>query len=355
MNRKILFFNKYFIFFYAILNLIIYWFLLYLSDNIVWRIVSLLVVVMLFYSPIITYKNKNYFLAIVGYLWMGFVIYFLMFILIVCSIKIFLNEFYPKDIIVLSSLLATALVVFSFLNVNDIQIKTLEIKNSKLGSFKKPLVITHLTDIHWGLFIRNRELNNIVNLTNKLNSDILIMSGDIIDAQGVISKELLENLKNLRANLVKLIVFGNHEYFFNKAELNKVFEGSNIKILFNEVVDVNEIIQVIGLDYYNTNNLKSIKEKTDISKFKILVTHKATINKESLKLFDLQLSGHTHGGQFFPITILTKMIFDYNYGIYKFNEDKILYVSSGTGTWLPPLRFLTRPEIVVFKINPSEA
>jgi predicted MPP superfamily phosphohydrolase len=74
------------------------------------------------------------------------------------------------------------------------------------------------------------------------------------------------------------------------------------------------------------------------------------IAKESLGLFDLQLSGHTHRGQIFPFVLLSRIFFPYNSGLFQLSNQAILYVSRGSGTWGPPIRFLAPPEVTVFEV-----
>ena len=88
----------------------------------------------------------------------------------------------------------------------------------------------------------------------------------------------------------------------------------------------------------------------NVSGYKIYLKHQPQVPRDAIKYFDLMLSGHTHAGQIFPFGIFVKMIYPYFRGLYKVDESYI-YVSRGTGTWGPPIRFLSPPEVTVIDIE----
>jgi predicted MPP superfamily phosphohydrolase len=89
-------------------------------------------------------------------------------------------------------------------------------------------------------------------------------------------------------------------------------------------------------------------------KFTLLLYHRPVIAQDSLGAFDLQLSGHTHKGQIFPFSLVTGIIFPMQAGYFKLPHHSTLYVSRGTGTWGPPIRFLAPPEITLFDLMPEK-
>jgi predicted MPP superfamily phosphohydrolase len=86
----------------------------------------------------------------------------------------------------------------------------------------------------------------------------------------------------------------------------------------------------------------------------IFLKHQPKIENNSLGKFDIQISGHTHHGQIFPFTLITSLFYPYTKGLHKVSNDSYLYVSRGTGTWGPPIRFLTFPEITVIDFQREE-
>lgn len=353
LNKKILFLSPYFLFFYGLLNLITWYCFTLLSDNLLWRFFSFSAVAFLFILPVITTKYKNYFLCVIGYCWMGFVIYFLSFMAGLILINILFSIISLKLLTIVSILSATLLTIFSFFNKDNIEVKNIEIETKKLQPYANKFKLVQLSDIHWGLFIRDKELAKICRLTNELEPDVILLTGDIIDFHGELNDTLMNHLKQLRAKVLKIMVLGNHELVFNKNELVNFFKKADIVLLNNETIQFDESFNITGVEYGIKDQNLLLKQNNE-NKYSILISHVPITSSEIIKSFDLQIAGHTHAGQFFPITILTKLIFKYNYGVYKLNSGQTTYVSSGTGTWLPPLRFLTRPEVVAYNLNPSE-
>ena len=95
---------------------------------------------------------------------------------------------------------------------------------------------------------------------------------------------------------------------------------------------------------------KELLEKVPRHLFTVFLKHRPEVDPEVLGLFDLQLSGHTHGGQVYPFRYVAQISFPMVAGLYELDDDTVLYVSRGTGTWGPPIRFLTPPEVTVFEI-----
>jgi predicted MPP superfamily phosphohydrolase len=88
-------------------------------------------------------------------------------------------------------------------------------------------------------------------------------------------------------------------------------------------------------------------------RFTILLKHQPLVEKDAPGAFDLQLSGHTHGGQIFPFSLLTRLVFPFHAGNYRLTGGALIHVSRGTGTWGPPVRFLAPPEITIIDLMPG--
>jgi len=129
-------------------------------------------------------------------------------------------------------------------------------------------------------------------------------------------------------------------------------------VLRGETYDIAGIITVVGIDdptgkYFGL--YRGVSEKTLLShnsnkKFVLLLKHMPVVSKEAVGLFDLQLSGHTHGGQIFPFSLITRLFFPYHAGLIPLSHGSQLYVSRGSGTWGPPIRFLSPPEVTLIKL-----
>ena len=96
-----------------------------------------------------------------------------------------------------------------------------------------------------------------------------------------------------------------------------------------------------------------ILKKFSNEKLTVLLKHQPKIGAKSAGLFDLQLSGHTHNGQIFPFGLITSLFFPYHKGLFMVGKHSYLYVSRGTGTWGPPVRFLSPPEVTLIVFHPG--
>jgi len=89
-------------------------------------------------------------------------------------------------------------------------------------------------------------------------------------------------------------------------------------------------------------------------RFRLFLKHRPVVMEDSIDFFDLQLSGHVHGGQMWPFTFVTRAVYPMGTGLHRLKNGAMLYVTSGAGTWGPPMRFLAAPEVVIIDIVSSE-
>jgi predicted MPP superfamily phosphohydrolase len=151
-------------------------------------------------------------------------------------------------------------------------------------------------------------------------------------------------------------VTGNHEEFSDSTKYLEAVTRSGIRVLNNEKVTVDGL-QIVGVqdrDQANADRFRTILQRADLDRNRasILLAHVphrlAIAEKEGVSL---QLSGHTHGGQIFPFTWFTRRVFrEFTYGLKRFGE-LLVYTSSGAGTWGPPMRVGTRPEILLIEFE----
>lgn len=273
----------------------------------------------------------------IGSTWFGVMFFLLFGFLILDLLRFAVKVNYPIGVIVVL-VLVSLISLYSMVNANNIRITQIEvpIRNLPQSSIK----IVQLSDVHIGSINTQAFLQKIVDKTNALNPDIVVITGDLFDGTDGLSADQIAPLKDLKAKTY--FVTGNHENYLGKETAIKLIESMNVKVLQDEVVNVKGI-QLIGLSYPDSETDRS---QNKISQFKIgdepkiLLYHPPILQNGA----DLQLSGHTHNGQMFPFNFLVKIQFKYLYGLYKVNNTYI-YTSSGAGTWGPPMRFLTNPEI----------
>ena len=218
-----------------------------------------------------------------------------------------------------------------------------------------------VSDIHLGMMISNGKLKKMVELVNNQNADLVLLAGDVFDEDlgPVIQNNMGDLLKNLRAKQGVYAILGNHEFFGNANAAEKYLKDHHITVLRDSVVSLDNGITIAGREDISGQRMngkprKSIEELLngiDTEKPVFLLDHQpfklAEVAKNNV---DLQVSGHTHHGQLWPFNYMTKAIFEISRGYGKINNTHF-YVSSGYGTWGPPIRINSRSEIIVLEIT----
>lgn len=299
------------------------------------------------------------FLSFIGGLYLGFLNYmFFTFILIdtyylikkIFKIK---NKIKDKTVYRIGIAFTVIVVFLSFLNTLIPTVTKYNIKTTK--EINKNLKIVAISDIHLANISISSYLNGVVNKINKMNPDIIIIAGDIIDidANQINQEKYREILKRLKSVKGVYAVTGNHEYYGNLERNKKFIESCNIKLLSDETINVEDIIIAGREDKHNwyRKGLKEILKNEDKSKFILLMEHNPSKLEESIQNgIDLQISGHTHNGQFFPWNIPTGYMYENSKGILRKGKSTII-VSTGICGWGPMIRNFSRPEILEINIE----
>jgi hypothetical protein len=260
-------------------------------------------------------------------------------------------------------LIALAVSIFGIWNAFHPEVKNLEVKLKNLPLEWQGKIIVHLSDVHLGQIHGVSFLQDVVAKTNAQNPELVLITGDLFDGMDGDLGLFIELLKSIKAKQGVYFSTGNHETYLGLAETVKALEQADIKILDNEMVNLGGL-QIIGISYPNnsktsvvgaTKNLVEIIAEIknyDASQSSILMHHAPTDTAQAKKLgINLQLSGHSHVGQVWPFSYITRAIYGkYYYGLNS-EGDYSIYTSSGVGTWGPPIRLGNTPEIVVFRIK----
>ena len=218
---------------------------------------------------------------------------------------------------------------------------------------ERPLKIVMLSDLHAGFHNRRDEVGRWVDMVNAERPDLILIAGDLIDGnvRPVMEYGTVEELKRLQAPA--LMCMGNHEYITGRSEAVKLIESTGIRLLRDETVTIGDVT-VIGRDDRSNFTRKSVKtllQDVDTTRYLILLDHQPYRLEEAEQgSIDLQLSGHTHRGQVWPLNWVTKKMYECDYGQYKRCKTDY-YVSSGMGLWGGKFRIGTSSEYVVITIN----
>ncbi len=246
-------------------------------------------------------------------------------------------------------LLAIVFSVYGVWNAFHPIVKEIEVTIKNLPSQWQGKNIVQLSDLHLGYIHGVDFLEGVVEKTNALKPELILITGDLFDGMDGVLQPLIPSLKKFEAKKGVFFVIGNHETYLGLEGSLSVLEKAGIKVLRNEVINIDGL-QIVGLDDVALNiNPKLLEEISGFDKDQpnILMYHTpANINIIKNSGIDLQLSGHTHLGQLFPLSFITHLAHKgYDYGLFK-EGDFNLYVTNGVGTWGPPMRTGNYPEIV---------
>jgi predicted MPP superfamily phosphohydrolase len=236
------------------------------------------------------------------------------------------------------------------------KINKVELNIAKSAQNMKSLRIAMASDIHLGTIVSNSRLEKFVNAINDINPDIILLAGDIVDEDiaPVIENNLGELRIKLKSKYGTYAVTGNHEYIGGVKEAVDYLTAHKINMLSDQTIKIADAFYIAGREdrtirQYSGKMRKSLNDilsGIDRKLPVILIDHQPfSLHVASEAGVDLQLSGHTHHGQLWPFNFLTSAIYELSYG-YLHKGKTHFYVSSGYGTWGPPVRTSARPEIV---------
>ena len=310
----------------------------------------------------------------IGSFWLGAMLYFFLIIVALDLLRLinlfllifpsFVNRNYGlvKQIVASSSMaFVVAVLVIGFFNARNPRVKTLSLSIPKNAGSLKTLNIVSVSDIHLGTIVGRARLDQIVDKVNSLKPDIILLPGDIVDEdlKPVIRQNLGEALRNIKAPLGVYAITGNHEYIGGVESACKYLEAHGIAMLRDSTVKISNGFYIVGREdrekgRFTGQNRKPLPELlTGIDKSLpvILLDHQPIgLNQAVESGIDLQISGHTHYGQLWPLGHITDLIYEVSWGYKRIGQTNI-YVSSGAGTWGPPCRLGNTPEIVNIKIS----
>jgi len=309
-------------------------------------------------------------MSYIGYTWLGILFLFISVSLVIDFYRLILylaGLILKKDLSYLAVSnsyafliplsLSIVIALYGYFEAKNIQTETIVIKSPKISAEVGRLRIVQISDVHLGLIVREERLKRILQEVKKANPDILISTGDLVDGQIDNLSGLSEMLREINPRYGKFAITGNHEFYAVLDQALNFTEKSGFRILRGEAVTIAGLVTIAGVDdpQVKTSGLLSgVPEKKLLSvlpkeQFTLLLKHRPVVDNNSKGLFDLQLSGHVHKGQIFPFSIITWLYYPTQAGL-DITESSKLYVSRGSGTWGPPIRFLSPPEVTVFEL-----
>jgi uncharacterized protein len=254
------------------------------------------------------------------------------------------------------------LLVFGFVNAVSPITKHYNITTDK-KIINDSIRIVAVSDIHLGSIIRKRSMRHLSAMIEKEHPDVVFLLGDVVDGSisPVLRGDLLSYLTLHNIPMGVYAITGNHEFIGNINKTLPYIESKGIRVLKDEIITLPDGIQVAGR--YDRSSysglgrarmsLGQLLSKADTTKPLIVLDHQPDeVNELPGHGVDLQLSGHTHNGQMWPLTAITRAMYNPSYGYRKISSSNVI-VSSGFGIWGPRVRIGTKPEIVVIEFRSS--
>jgi len=257
--------------------------------------------------------------------------------------------------------LAAAFGAYAIFEAGHIRVERVRIASDKLPAAAAPLRIAQISDVHLGLIVRHGRTRAIADAIRRENPDLLVSTGDLVDGEINHLEGLAEILREIDPPLGKYAVTGNHEYYAGLGQALAFTRSAGFTVLRGESVTLGNGMRIAGVDdpagaAFGANNPRSEAAalgEAPSPAFTLFLKHRPWLSGTSRGLFDLQLSGHTHAGQLFPFRLLVRITYPLLSGLRPLAGGGFLYTSRGTGTWGPPMRFLSPPEVTIFDIEGS--
>ena len=253
--------------------------------------------------------------------------------------------------------LASALLVYAYFEGANVRAIETTIATDKLPAGTDAVRIVQITDLHIDRFFNPKRLIRAMELTDAAKPDLIVLTGDIVDKDLRGDEYLAGLFRSVNAPLGKFAVTGNHEFYWGFDQSVDFMRRAGYEVLHSDWRDLGPLV-IAGVD--NPGGVMMSKQNdgfTTLSsipddlrdKFILFLKHIPYVHEDNIGLFDLQLSGHTHGGQLWPLRYLVNSMHEVKNGLSVY-KDSFLYVSNGVGVWGPPMRFLTPSEVAVINV-----
>jgi predicted MPP superfamily phosphohydrolase len=310
-------------------------------------------------------------LSYVGFTWMGLLFFFFTASLCIDLYRLLISVLglvlrtnlsplspSPHLTFFIPLLVSVAIVLYGSFEARAIRSEEVVIKSAKIPEAIGAFTIAQIADVHLGLIVREGRLHKILEEVKRADPDLLVSTGDLVDGQIDNLKGLAEQLRAVQPVHGKFGVTGNHEFYAGLDQAMRFSEQAGFTMLRGEAQEVAGFMTIVGVDdptgkrfgLFRGPAEQALLAKVPQEHFTIILKHEPIIAKEAAGLFDLQLSGHTHKGQVFPFNYIVKIFYPLDAGLISLSNNALLYVSRGSGTWGPPIRFLSPPEVTIIRL-----
>lgn len=317
-------------------------------------------------------------LALAGGMWFAAMLYFTLLLLALDLIYLVLQWIEPTAYFLSAHLsqinaltfagvllVVASLLIYGYQNALRMRMQRLTLTLNKPIPGLQKLKLVFASDIHLGHIIGRRTLQRIVDAINAENPDLVLFPGDLVDEelQPVIDKDLGVIFEQLKPRYGVFAVTGNHEYIGGADKAVEYLKKHNIHFLRDEAVEIGGAFVLAGREDASSSNYSGIKRKplkSILSEINpqlplIVMDHQPIALQEAADNdVDLEISGHTHHGQLWPLQAVTRRVFKLSRGYMKIDNTHF-YVSTGAGSWGPRVRIGNHPEIVSITFSSRQA
>ncbi|PLY07709.1 MAG: metallophosphoesterase [Desulfuromonas sp.] len=255
-------------------------------------------------------------------------------------------------------LLVTAVGLYGLYEAHNLQTEQVHLTSGKLPIGHPGIRIVQISDLHLGLIHQQETLAPIISRIRQLHPDLVVATGDIVDAELSHLDGLAELWQGIDAPLGMYAITGNHEYYAGLEQAVDFLQRSGFTLLRGEALQLTPFLTLLGVDDPGRSGISEdapLPQGLRGDGFTVLLKHRPIPPRDAAGRFDLQLSGHAHRGQIFPFNLLTRLRYPLQDGLSPLSGGGQIYASRGTGTWGPPMRVLSPPELTLFEITPGES
>jgi uncharacterized protein len=212
--------------------------------------------------------------------------------------------------------------------------------------------------VHIGLIVRDDRVRRVMEQVKRTEPHLFLSTGDLVDGEVTSLDRLADMLQEVNPRYGKFAITGNHEFYAGIEQAVTFTKKAGFIMLRGERRTIEDFLTIVGVDdpagpgmLKGDGDLeRKLLAESSSDKFTLLLKHRPDVERGNLGLFDLQLSGHVHGGQIFPFRLITRLFYPMYSGFYSLANKSSLYVSGGSGTWGPPIRFLAPPEVTLIEL-----
>lgn len=293
-------------------------------------------------------RRVTRFLSAIDGIWMWASLLFLIDILIIYLINMFVSTTVEVNAVLLA--IVPILGVYNYYKAHKLVVNEKELV---LDNLSRDINIVHLSDVHFGSVRHKSIIRQVADKLKELEDscEIVIISGDLADGSSVVEEDDFMAFKQL--NIPVIFTPGNHDFYIGIEDVFAACQKAGIIILDNESMEF-ECLNIFGLTFsFENREIPKIDSSLIKPNSVNIINYHVPYHWQEFSSigFDIQLSGHTHGGQFYPAVNFANMLFEYNMGLFKNNLGKYLHVTTGVGSMDTPMRWGTDSELVVLKLR----